>query len=91
MRYQHPNLEEITIFLQGKYLYLSISKHSIDLDSDFGMTIAKQTDDEIWYRGYGVDPYVYYAKKGPKQFLGGAFEVESYQDLERLVAPAVYW
>ncbi|KAJ6023496.1 uncharacterized protein N7446_013859 [Penicillium canescens] len=66
MRYQHPDLEEITIFLQ-----------------DFGMTIAKQTDDEVWYRGYGADPYVYYAKKGPKQFLGGAFEVESYRDLER--------
>ncbi|KAJ6150285.1 hypothetical protein N7471_001484 [Penicillium samsonianum] len=66
MRYQHPDLDEITVFLQ-----------------DFGMTIAKQTDDEVWYRGYGVDPYVYYARKGPKQFLGGAFEVESYQDLQR--------
>ena len=50
---------------------------------DFGMTIAKQTDDEIWFRGYGVDPYVYYAKKGPKKFLGGTFQVESYEDLER--------
>ncbi|KAJ5936312.1 hypothetical protein N7454_005610 [Penicillium verhagenii] len=66
MRYQHPDLNEITIFLE-----------------DFGMTIAKRTDDEIWYRGYGVDPYVYYAKKGPKKFLGGAFLVESYQDLEK--------
>ncbi|KAJ5352470.1 hypothetical protein N7452_001444, partial [Penicillium brevicompactum] len=66
MRYQHPDLQEITVFLQ-----------------DFGMTVASQTDDEIWYRGYGVDPFVYYAKKGPKKFLGGAFEVESYQDLER--------
>ncbi|KGO45044.1 hypothetical protein PEX1_024730 [Penicillium expansum] len=66
MCYQHPDLDEITIFLE-----------------DFGMTIAKKTDDEIWYRGYGVDPYVYYAKKGTKKFLGGAFEVESYQDLEK--------
>ncbi|CAG8088878.1 unnamed protein product [Penicillium olsonii] len=66
MRYQHPDLQEITTFLQ-----------------DFGMFVAKQTDDEVWYRGYGVDQYVYYAKKGPKKFLGGAFEVESYQDLER--------
>lgn len=47
------------------------------------MTIAKKTDDEIWYRGYGADPYVYYAKKGEKKFLGGAWEVESYQDLEK--------
>lgn len=47
------------------------------------MSVVKQTDDEVWYRGYGVDQYVYYAKKGAKKFLGGAFEVESYQDLER--------
>lgn len=54
-----------------------------DVNADFGMTIAKKNEHEIWYRGYGVDPYVYYAKKGPKKFLGGAFQAESYQDLER--------
>jgi hypothetical protein len=47
------------------------------------MEIAKKTDDQIWFRGYGTDQYVYYARKGPKKFLGGAFEVESKQDLER--------
>jgi hypothetical protein len=66
MRYQHPDLEEITTFLK-----------------DFGMHIAKKTDEKIWYRGYGPDQYVYYAEKGPKKFLGGAFEVESYEDLEK--------
>jgi hypothetical protein len=90
MRYQHPDLEEITVFLQGEQFCLSTSKNRTDLNLDFGMIIAKQTDDEIWYRGYGADPYVYYAKKGPKQFLGGSFLVESYQDLERWMVPAVY-
>ncbi|KAF7180912.1 hypothetical protein CNMCM7691_000041 [Aspergillus felis] len=66
MRYQHPDLDAITVFLQ-----------------DFGMKVVKKTDEEVWYRGYGTDPYVYYARKGPKAFLGGTFEVESYQDLER--------
>ncbi|KAJ2955022.1 hypothetical protein NQZ79_g8904 [Umbelopsis isabellina] len=66
MRYQHPNLEEITQFLL-----------------DFGMTIAKQTDDKIWFRGYSTDQYVYYAQRGPKQFLGGTYEVESYEDLKK--------
>lgn len=47
------------------------------------MYISKQTNDEVWYRGYGVDQYVYYAKKGDKKFLGGTYEVESYADLER--------
>ncbi|KAJ5082898.1 hypothetical protein N7532_011941 [Penicillium argentinense] len=50
---------------------------------DFGMTVAKRTDDEIWYRGYGEDQYVYYARKRPKKFLGGTFAVESFEDLEK--------
>ncbi|KAI0448204.1 trihydroxytoluene oxygenase [Xylaria telfairii] len=66
MRYQHPDLDEISQFL-----------------ADFGMIIAKKTDDEIWFRGYGPDQYVYHALKGPKKFLGGTFLVESYEDLER--------
>ncbi|RDW75504.1 hypothetical protein BP6252_06646 [Coleophoma cylindrospora] len=66
MRYQHPDLGEITEFLR-----------------DFGMNVAKKTDDQIWYGGYGPDQYVYYARKGPKQFLGGCYEVESYADLEK--------
>ncbi len=66
MRYQHPDLEEITAFLR-----------------DFGLVIAKQTRDEIWYRGYGPDQYVYYARRGPRKFLGGSFEVESYEELEK--------
>ncbi|KAK6815988.1 hypothetical protein P875_00127896 [Aspergillus parasiticus SU-1] len=65
MRYQHPDLDQITAFLQ-----------------DFGMTVAKRTEDEVWYRGYGEDQYVYYARKGTKEFLGGTFVVESYGDLE---------
>ncbi|KAK2807301.1 hypothetical protein FQN50_005455 [Emmonsiellopsis sp. PD_5] len=66
MRYQHPDLDEITQFLQ-----------------DFGMHVAKKTDTKVWYRGYGPDQYVYYAQKGPKKFLGGTFEVESYAELEK--------
>ncbi|KAL4770007.1 Glyoxalase/Bleomycin resistance protein/Dihydroxybiphenyl dioxygenase [Aspergillus nidulans var. acristatus] len=42
---------------------------------DFGMSVAKRTDSEVWYRGYGEDQYVYYARKGPKQYLGGTFQV----------------
>ncbi|KAI0554713.1 trihydroxytoluene oxygenase [Xylaria curta] len=51
--------------------------------ADFGMTVAKKTDDEVWFRGYGPDQYVYHAIRGPKKFLGGTFLVESYEDLER--------
>jgi hypothetical protein len=50
---------------------------------DFGMVVAKRTPEQIWFKGYGADPYLYYAEKGPRKFLGGAFEVESYGDLEK--------
>lgn len=66
MRYQHPDLTEITTFLR-----------------DFGMTLARKTETARWFAGYGPDQYVYYAQQGPKKFLGGAFEVESYAELEK--------
>ncbi|KAH7110236.1 Glyoxalase/Bleomycin resistance protein/Dihydroxybiphenyl dioxygenase [Dactylonectria macrodidyma] len=48
---------------------------------DFGMRAVKETEDRVWFQGYGVDQYVYYAQQGPKKFLGGTFEVETYDDL----------
>jgi hypothetical protein len=47
------------------------------------MTVVKRTEDQIWYRGYGEDQYVYYARKGPQEYLGGTFAVETYEDLEK--------
>jgi predicted enzyme related to lactoylglutathione lyase len=65
MRYQHPDLDKFDIFM-----------------ADFGMHVAQRTEDEIWYRGYGSDQYVYYARRGPeRKFLGGTYEVETYEDL----------
>lgn len=45
--------------------------------------VAKRQGDEVWYKGYGPDQYVYYARRGPKMFLGGAFEVGSMDELKR--------
>jgi hypothetical protein len=47
------------------------------------MEVAKRTEEEIWFRGYGPDQYVYYAKKGPKKFLGGVFMAECLAELEK--------
>lgn len=54
---------------------------------DFGMHVVKKESDRIWYGGYGPDQYVYYAQRGPKKFLGGTFEVETYADLEKYECP----
>lgn len=81
MRYQHPDLLEITTFLKGtiQSVCLDASLHSVD----FGVHVVKKTENERWYRGYGSDQYVYYARQGPKAFLGGTFEVASEKDLEK--------
>ena len=47
------------------------------------MRVVQKTDTERWYAGYGSDQYVYYARKGPRKFLGGTFEVSSYSELEK--------
>ena len=47
------------------------------------MRVAKRTEDEIWYKGYGPDQYVYYTTRGPKKFLGGGFEAETQEDFEK--------
>ena len=54
------------------------------------MYIAKEMETQIWYRGYGSDPYVYYAQKGPKKFLGGTFEVETFEDLMKYFYDAIH-
>ena len=49
------------------------------------MNVVTQTDTQRWYRGYGHDQYVYWAQQGQNRFLGGDFEVESYDELEKYV------
>jgi hypothetical protein len=66
IRYQHPDFNAISTFLQ-----------------DFGMHLVKHTEDKLWWRGSSNQPYVYVVEKGEMKFLGGAFEVESFDDLER--------
>lgn len=66
-----------------QYLPIRSSKGVLTTEKDFGMKVIKKTESERWYAGYGPDQYVYYARQGPRKFLGGAFEVASYKDLER--------
>jgi len=88
---QWMNREQIDKSQQIKLVRLSHMRymHS-DIESitdflhDFGMHIVKKTDDKIWWRGYGSEPYVYVVEKGPeKKYLGGSWTVESYAELEK--------
>ena len=85
VRYQHPDLDEITKFLAGMCLRHILNNGWLTqcVWIDFGMGIVMKRDDEIWFKGYGPDQYVYYACKGPKRFLGGAFAVETEEELQR--------
>jgi catechol 2,3-dioxygenase-like lactoylglutathione lyase family enzyme len=53
---------------------------------DFGMKIAHEdAGREIFFRGYGTEPFVYVARQaeGRSRFGGAAYEVESRSELER--------
>ncbi|KAH8812364.1 Glyoxalase/Bleomycin resistance protein/Dihydroxybiphenyl dioxygenase [Xylogone sp. PMI_703] len=50
---------------------------------DFGLSETHRTNDRIYYRGYGTEPFVYCAIKGTEDRFGGAaWVVESMEDLE---------
>ena len=69
------------------YTHKSVEKeHQFLLD--FGFTETKRanagtSDERIWYRGYGTEPFTYCLSKGDEDAFGGAaFVVESRDELE---------
>jgi hypothetical protein len=72
VHYQHPDLSKAHRFL-----------------TDFGMEKVKETENRIYYRGFGAAPCIYVAEASPtpdRNFVGGAWVVESYRDLEDAAA-----
>lgn len=69
------------------YTHTSLEKEHQFLQ-DFGLTEIKRANagtpnEQIWYRGYGTEPFVYCLTKGDENGFGGAaFVVESRDDLE---------
>lgn len=68
--YYHANLDKAKKFLL-----------------DFGLEIAlERPGEEIFFNGYGTEPFVYIARRSPSganKFGGAAYEVESRDELER--------
>ncbi|MDB3967140.1 hypothetical protein N9399_05260, partial [Porticoccaceae bacterium] len=53
----------------------------------FGMLLAHETDEAIFYRGTGTAPYCYVATKGDSnRFIGTAYRANAFSDLEALAA-----
>ncbi|CZR67988.1 related to 2,3-dihydroxybiphenyl-1,2-dioxygenase [Phialocephala subalpina] len=50
---------------------------------DFGFSPVQKTEDKIYYRGYGTEPFVVCAMKGDEDKFGGTgWAVDSLEDLE---------
>jgi hypothetical protein len=66
--YQHVNLTAARTFLL-----------------DFGLTIAHEVPgQEIYFKGYGAEPFIYIARQAPSSCFGGAaYEVSQRSELER--------
>ena len=51
----------------------------------FGMILAHETEDSIFFRGTGTAPYCYVATRGEKdRYIGTAYKVNHYEELEQL-------
>jgi hypothetical protein len=51
---------------------------------DFGFVQAHKEGNRVYFKGFGVDPYIYIAEQssiGKRVFLGGTWVVESWEDL----------
>lgn len=51
---------------------------------DFGLEIVQASNSEVFFRGYGTEPFIYLLQKGNiSSFQGAAYVVESFAELER--------
>ena len=76
-----------------KLLNTAFVRHSnVDYDKakqfylDFGLQIVRESQDEIFFRGYGSEPFVYHLKRAignSSYFNGAAYVVDSHDELER--------
>ena len=70
------------LFLRFELEDLEAQKVYLD---HFGMQLLHETDDSIYYRGTGIAPFCYCAKKGPEnRFVSAAYYVKSMEDIEAL-------
>lgn len=52
---------------------------------DFGLTVIAQSENEVFMRGMGSQPYIYRVTHGPRaRFLGLGFSVPAPEDLQKL-------
>lgn len=55
--------------------------------ADFGLEVAEDRGDVVFYRGYGSEPFVYVARQAAPgnaaSFGGGAYEVKTYAELKK--------
>jgi hypothetical protein len=72
------------IFVRFELVDLKSQKEYME---HFGMLLAYETDDTIFYRGTGAAPYCYVATKGQSnRFIGTAYRANAFSDLEALAA-----
>ena len=51
----------------------------------FGMMLAHEDENSIYFRGTGTSPYIYVATKGKEnKYIGSAYKANNFSDLEAL-------
>ena len=50
----------------------------------FGMHLVEKTDDTLYMRGEGPQPFIHVTKRGEQKFVGSAYAALSMEDLEKI-------
>jgi hypothetical protein len=93
----HTHSEPSATFNMNHMLPVTLDSNNDDLEKaqtfflDFGMKVAEEgLGEEIFFKGYGTEPFIYLAKKAPSDsgssFGGAAYVVQSREELQRAEA-----
>jgi hypothetical protein len=78
----NPSKVQLSRLAHAHYQHTDIEKFG-KFAKDFGFVEVRDDGDTIYYRGYGIDPYVYVAHRGAPAFLGPAFVAGSEEEFEK--------
>ena len=75
------------IFIRFELADLAAQKEYLQ---HFGMQVAHETSDSLYFKGVGIDPYIYVATQGKEnkenKYISAAYRVDHFEALEKLSA-----
>ena len=75
---------KITDLIFTRFELVDLGKQK-EFMNHFGCQLAHETDNSIFFKGSGSNPYIYVASKGDQnKCIGMAYKVNAFEDLQNL-------